>query len=195
MKVMVQVRRRRNEDVAYAAQDLLAAYAAANAPVSAPPVPFELIAEWLDLGIERVDLSSISSDALGGISFRRRLIYVTPATFIGVRYGFTVCHELGHWRLHRPSDDAAAPSGPLGEGTRPEGIRIESDIICRDGDRSPIEREADLFAANLLMPEDLLVPLARTKDLSYPGTIDRLAARFRASAQAMERRLRELALL
>jgi hypothetical protein len=178
---VVQVLRRRKEDVARAAIDLLAEYITASGPLSAPPVPFELIAEWLELGIERMDLSTISPDALGGISFRRRLIYVTPATFIGVRYGFTVCHELGHWRLHRPTADLVTSTDV-------------ADIICRDADRSPIEREADIFAANLLMPAGMLIPIARTKDLRARGTIDRLAARFRASSRAMERRLRELEL-
>ena len=55
---------------------------------------------------------------------------------------YTVGHEIGHWTLHA----AAIRSGTfeLFDGRR---------IWCRDGSHDPIERQAEIFSAALLMPQ------------------------------------------
>ncbi|HVX32926.1 MAG TPA: ImmA/IrrE family metallo-endopeptidase [Solirubrobacterales bacterium] len=93
------------------------------------------------------------------------------------RRRFTICHELGHWELHRtgqqtlfcragfvdPGDELSAP-----EATRP-----------------PAEVEADVFAAALLMPRHLLAP---ARDVCG-GDVEALCRRFGCSEKAMRRRL------
>jgi len=58
---------------------------------------------------------------------------------------YTVGHEIGHWELH--ADAARSRSLSLFDGER---------IWCRDGSQDPVERQAEMFSAALLMPTDRL---------------------------------------
>jgi Zn-dependent peptidase ImmA (M78 family) len=58
---------------------------------------------------------------------------------------YTVGHEIGHWTLH--ADGIRSGTSSLFDGER---------IWCRDGSRDPIERQAEMFSAALLMPESQL---------------------------------------
>jgi len=60
------------------------------------------------------------------------------------RRRFTVAHELGHWRLHKEELQ-----------TNPERS-ILFRIAIGQLNKDPIEREANIFAANLLVPLDML---------------------------------------
>jgi hypothetical protein len=65
------------------------------------------------------------------------------------RYRFTVAHEIGHWCLHK---DYLAP--PTQQGGDLFGYSRPPTVICRASQaKERIERQADLFAAGLLMPE------------------------------------------
>jgi IrrE N-terminal-like domain len=55
---------------------------------------------------------------------------------------YTIGHEIGHWTLH--ADAVRSGTLSLFDGER---------IWCRDGSRDPIERQAEMFSAALLMPE------------------------------------------
>ena len=88
------------------------------------------------------------------------------------RQKFTLAHELGHFFLHM-KDDA-------------DGV-----IISFRGDKNPIEREADIFAAELLMPKHLIEQEHR--DIPFP-TASYLASQFGVSKEAMRYRLDEMGL-
>ncbi len=87
------------------------------------------------------------------------------------RRRFTIAHEIGHFVLH--------PGRPRMErgGRVTEAGRFE-------------EREADVFAAELLMPEALV------REAVYEQGVDvvRLSDRFQVSRKAMQLRLRYLGL-
>lgn len=144
----------------------------------------------LGLGItepSEIDVRAIAHDA--GASVRIRHLSRCEARIVGnddkaiisisedsgpQRRRFSIAHELGHWELHR-------------------GRQFE----CRSGDidnaeNSPLnpERQADEFAADLLMPWFLFKPmlgkakhvdlallehLQRTFDVSLPATAIRIA--------------------
>jgi len=87
------------------------------------------------------------------------------------RRRFTIAHEIGHFVLH--------PDRQLRE--RGGGVNA-----AWEGQ----EREADQFAAELLMPE----PLVRQAVLEHGADAARLADRFQVSRQAMQTRLRKLGL-
>ena len=88
-------------------------------------------------------------------------IYTAPT-----RDRFTLAHELGHYVLHSP--------------------RERSYALRRDS--TPVEWEANWFAAGLLMPEKkFLQAMAETKD-----DMSLLAARFGVSRQAADVRLQSL---
>lgn len=132
-----------------------------------PPVPALRIAEDL-LGL-RVHLQDGLPVSGMLIPAERRIVLCggdTPA-----RRLFTLAHEIGHWELHC----GARPTGP---------------IRCRDvaagGGVDPLEREANVFAADLLMPADAL-----SGDAAAPAP---LAERFGVSPEAMAWRLYNLGL-
>jgi len=91
-----------------------------------------------------------------------------------VRQRFTIAHELGHYFLHIKERDTDEP------------------IISFRSDNSPREREANSFAAALLVPEDLL--REEYGKMVIPVS-DTLADIFRVSKATMRIRLEELELL
>ena len=88
------------------------------------------------------------------------------------RRRFTIAHEIGHFVLH---PELARPERG---GQVTEAGRVE-------------EREADAFAAELLMPE----PLVRQAAREHGADVDRLADRFDVSRSAMRNRLQRLDIL
>ena len=58
------------------------------------------------------------------------------------RHRFTIAHEIGHWVCHCLEGRAASPAPSL----------LPRVDIANDADRA-IEREANIFASELLMPE------------------------------------------
>jgi hypothetical protein len=88
------------------------------------------------------------------------------------RRRFTIAHEIGHFVLH------------------PELSLPERGGLVTEAGRA-VEREADAFAAELLMPEDLV----REAALEHGAKVDRLADRFDVSRAAMRNRLQRLGIL
>ncbi len=80
---------------------------------------------------------------------------------------FCVAHELGHWVLHR------------GRETR----WICTDAQMRNVTNDEMERQANVFAGEFLMPEEILRPHAESCEPSI-GNIIRLAETFRTSLSA-----------
>ena len=112
-----------------------------------PPIPVEDIAEhYLGYSIEITNEGLFSDpQMLGGIDFDQMLILanVSVEQHDG-RYSFTVAHEIGHHVLHRELFLKKEQSG-------------DDEILCRDTKQKPqIEKEADRFAAALLMPSQAI---------------------------------------
>ena len=130
------------------ANDFYSDYLGHNKADPAPlklPVPIEDIAErFLNYEIDFAEIGIFSDpDIMGGIDFEKKKIYVNAsvADHDG-RYSFTVAHEVGHHVLHREHylQDLSTDDG---------------EILCRQTAKKPqIEREADRFAAALLMPAE-----------------------------------------
>jgi Zn-dependent peptidase ImmA (M78 family) len=99
------------------------------------PVPVESIAEdLLGLAIQEKPL-----DGLSGVLYpEEREIHVNESDVAG-RKRFTIAHELGHWVCQ------------CLEG-RGETVMCRAEDVAPDADRS-LEREANVFGAELLMPE------------------------------------------
>ena len=149
------------------AHELRAEYLA-SFPGEEIPVPVESIAEdLLGLRIEERDLGECS----GMLIPSERLIVVNAAEATNGdvptrRHRFTIAHELGHWVCHARAAEEAAPA------------YCRSRDLSQDADRD-LEREANVFGAELLMPE-AAVREAWAR-LRAPGE---LAARFEVSLLA-----------
>ena len=130
------------------------------------PVPVESIAEDL-LGLR---LRSADMPVSGLLVVPRRELW-THAGEPHVRRRFTIAHEIAHWVCHRDG--------------RPPRCDLTADAPQRD----PREREANTYAAELLMPAGAVrAARAELADLRA------LAARFAVSDEAMAWRLFNLAL-
>lgn len=171
------------------------------------PIPVQYIAEsHLRLILVITDPSEygFSKDVLGAIFFNDNEVFINEAlvTTKG-RINFTVAHEIGHDRMHREVVDPLEYLKPL--------LKLPSKspgILCRDGDRSIIEVQANIYAACLLMPRPLVIDavdqVARHQGIHHDGVrylytrsekvkfIGALAEVFEVSREAMQYRLEQL---
>ncbi|MDR3596874.1 ImmA/IrrE family metallo-endopeptidase [Clostridium sp.] len=133
----------------------------------------------------KVDIKAIIQD--NGLIFEESdlpssisgyLKYLDGKWIIGVnknhnskRQRFTIAHEFGHYILHRR-----------------EGTAFEDTTFFRKSNESSIEYKANEFAAEILMPEEMI------KKAIQNGIkkIDELAEQFGVSVQAIKYRANEL---
>src|SRR5947208_695886 len=132
------------------------------------PVPVEAIAEDL-LGLRIVE----EPLDVSGLLYPTQRLIVLNADESPVRRRFTLAHELGHWVCQ------------CLEGT-------EAPVFCRHQDVAvsadrALEREANIFAAELLMPPSIVHAL-------YDGSPAGLGERFGVSGPALAWRLYNLGL-
>ena len=137
------------------------------------PVPVEAIAEdLLGLRVERSDEIDCSGVLLP--AERRILLNAAEAPRDEPplrRYRFTIAHELGHWICH------------VVGAANPQPSFCRSKDLSEDADRR-LEREANVFGAELLMPEPAVREAwAEMRDISA------CAGRFDVSPNAMHWRL------
>lgn len=112
----------------------------------AQDIDIELISNYFDINIKRNKLDGASA----------RLLCIEDAACITVsnseiyerRIRFSIAHELGHFFLHRKKSNIFSCS--------------EKDMF--DWNNANIESEANIFAANILMPENLFKNEIKLKD-------------------------------
>ena len=130
------------------------------------PVPAEAIAEdLLGLHVSEADLAGVS-----GLLYPARRRIVLNAADGPERKRFALAHELGHWICQ--CVDAAEP----------QEVFCRAEDVTLDPDARAAEREANIFAAELLMPE----PAVRE---AWAGDAEQTAERFGVSGEAMRWRL------
>ncbi len=153
---------------------------------SAVPVPVESIAEdMLGLRIAESDGLPVS----GLLLPREREIWLNAAEArqSAGRRRFTIAHELGHWVCqvlegHRaPIYCRQAAIHPAADAELQQGVGAGP---VRPATTPPLEREANVFAAELLMPE----PAVRSA-FSPDDSVEATATRFDVSQEAMRWRL------
>ena len=151
--------------------------------ISKPPVPVDLIAEKLGA---RIRFSPFDGNSeLAGMLVRRG-----EETVIGVnslhhvnRQRFTIAHECGHLLLH------------IGKEVH---IDRSFRINRRDGVSSqaidPEEIEANRFAAELLMPYDMIMKdlLQYEVDIEDEVELKQLSDKYQVSVQALTHRIANL---
>ena len=152
--------------IARNAAALLTEYARARgAPVEPPILIDDIVEKHLKLGVEFNDMHELfgvpcpgpDPDILGALFFDSRRIVVDESLdpvehpTVEGRYRFTLAHECGHWRLHRAHFGGDTAQGSLfaSPPARP--------VVCRASRATePVEWQANLYAACLLMPGTLV---------------------------------------
>ena len=152
--------------------------------VTTPPVPVERIAKLLDVQLRYSPLD----EELSG------MIYVKEGTpIIGInvlhhpnRQRFTIAHECGHLLLHKQ------------HLTKKIHVDKTFPMLMRDSTSTmgieKMEIEANLFAAELLMPESLMMKTMGNKsfDIDDENSVISLARIFTVSPAAMHFRIGNL---
>jgi predicted transcriptional regulator len=141
-----------------------------SAGISHEPVSLRDVVSALNLELVKRTREPFTSEAALEPLGDGRAIVLNGSGDSG-RRRFTIAHEIGHFVLH------------------PERCRPERGGAVNEAGRVE-EREADAFAAELLMPENLVRDAIREQGLD----VDRLADRFEVSRKAMQARLRHLGL-
>lgn len=136
-----------------------------------PPVDLAAILEALDISVQSVNLGS---EAFGyAVYIHERPLILVEYTMSLVRKQWTIAHELGHCLL-------------------PDHIGQ----LARDGHTSKLEREANQFAAELLMPNHMIKNWwEHRRKLGREEAIKQMAWDFQVSRQAMEIRLKRIGLI
>lgn len=156
--------------VAEKAQEVLRKY-----QVTSPLVNVFDIAEREGLKIEYRVFPNGNSDISGFLMADEKTIYLNVDNS-AERQAYTVAHELGHYLLGHEADKYGV-------------LRRVNDYSSDE--KTQEEKDADRFAANLLMPERML----RNELKKYPFLKDApqiLAAKFGVSVSAMKYRLMNL---
>jgi Zn-dependent peptidase ImmA (M78 family) len=144
-----------------------------------PPVVVEAIARKYNLHIRYQPLQSDLSGFL--YHDEQQAVIGINSSHPKVRQRFTIAHELGHFILHQndPLHVDRAVQAKFRSTLSKQGIDVD-------------EIEANLFAAELLMPRDLLaLDLSHVKavDILDEDTFIQLAHSYQVSVQALLLRL------
>jgi Zn-dependent peptidase ImmA (M78 family) len=149
-----------------------------------PPVPVESLAERLGA---QISYSPFEGD-LSGMVFRdgAKVIIGVNSLHHPNRQRFTIAHEIGHMILHK---------GVEMHVDRAYRVNLRDDLSSQAVD--PEEIQANRFAAELLMPEHMLIEDLRGQEIDFENEADlrRLSLKYQVSLQALTLRLTNLGLI
>ncbi len=159
-------------------------------PKNLSPFPYENIeSEIQDLKFAYVDFTDDMSNVSGVIFFEKdaqRFTIIINKNDSKTRQHFTLAHELGHYFLHQ--DKLKIESAIIDRGDSLDSTKML--FRLSDQESSQIEKEANNFAAELIMPENLVREVwGKVKDIEETAEI------FDVSPLAMSIRLERLKLL
>jgi Zn-dependent peptidase ImmA (M78 family) len=138
------------------------------------PVNVYKLCDVLGIEIHVRDMSEVenqkgheTSGALG-VNGDEKVIFIN-ASDVRERQRFTIAHELGHYFMH------------VDKNSDPDYVSVSFRL-----DRNPKEREADWFAAELLMPEERV---RKEHGGNKATSLSRMARKFDVSTVAMSYKL------
>jgi len=175
--------RRVNHPKAQSSEELLRQNGLLRAPV-------DLDALAKRLGID-VTLDALDDDISGFLIVKNAKAGICiNALHHPNRQRFTFAHELAHFVIHHSTKEEQ------------DDFYIDKSLLYLRGKQrgrseSPMEREADQYAASLLMPESLIRSWIQENNFNPSEEIDlyRLTMAFRVSEQAMQIRLSDLRII
>jgi Zn-dependent peptidase ImmA (M78 family) len=160
-----------------------------NGLLNSKPIDIKGLAHKFKIRVEDTDLPSDVSGVLDTRNEAEPIILLNSQQAES-RKRFSMAHELGHFFLHHR----------MGKVHMDKNVFFRNDIPNKEDQR--MEREANVFAAELLMPRQLIqdsFQQKQTEEIYSPWDEDilpsRLADEFCVSLSAMVIRLQELKLI
>ncbi|MCY4427675.1 MAG: ImmA/IrrE family metallo-endopeptidase [Halieaceae bacterium] len=152
--------------------------------VEKPPVPVERIARLLGAEVRYLPFEGELAGMLIRDEAGRGIVIGVNSLHHLNRRRFTIAHECGHLQLHK-GQRAYVDRSPLRINRRDE---VSSQAMNVE------EIEANRFAAELLMPYDMIVEdlMGVALDIEDEGALKELGDRYRVSIQALTLRLRSV---
>lgn len=160
-----------------------------NNDLLATPINVKLLIRKLKIKLDSVDFGSEISGILYSENGKTKIGYNEKES--EVRQRFTMAHELGHYVLHLNENQNKMFLDNVKVMFRKQAVtRIEKNQ----------EREANIFAASLLMPEILVNKrfeqyTSNNQLLTHEEIISKLAKEFKVSEVAMTYRLMNIKLI
>ncbi|MDN4175621.1 ImmA/IrrE family metallo-endopeptidase [Nocardioides sp. SOB77] len=150
-----------------------------------PPVDLTVITDYLDLTVVKTNMSNdVSGMLIRDGASGANTVGLNNAHNLG-RRRFTLAHEIGHFHLHRGRPLIVDSSVRINLRDRTSGMATDRE-----------EMEANRFAAELLMPSEVVLDaVAAAKMTDADQLTHHLATRFKVSQQAMGYRLINLGIL
>jgi len=179
-----------NENIERHTKDLLA-----NLNPVTLPIDVDQVARILDINVHYENLEDEVSGMLVVKDGTKHII--VNSGHHPNRRRFTVAHEIGHFKLHHQNGDQVFVDKKLMVYQR-AGSPGSSPYLQSNSTTTPNEeREANVFAASLLMPEEFLKKFIDDQELDILDEFDisRLAYAFGVSEQAMSIRMKNLNLV
>lgn len=147
----------------------------------------------LDIVWEDIDMLDVNGIILAAIKPSEKLIIMNESKkdLFKVKMGtmnFSKAHELGHWVLHVTKQEGYEQSSSL-----------STEFYCRNlAKKPPKEVQADMFAASLLMPKEIISEAIN--ELKHKGFVTfpelyKMADNFEVSISALTNRINVLDLL
>lgn len=154
------------------------------------PVPVIEIANSNGLDVREFDFEGDNIKNVSGVLLKdddEKWNIIFNSRDIVTRQRFTIAHELGHFLLHKEN---AEQDSFIEDSFENIEIFYRSAVNYQNATRRNAEIEANVFAANLLMPQQELEIAFK-----YNRSIGLMADRFFVSEVAMAFRLRNLGLI
>ena len=149
--------------------------------ITQPAIPIDRIAKSMDIVLRYAPFD----DELSGMAFIKDSL-----PFIAVnalhhphRQRFTIGHELAHHVLH---------ADILAKGVHVDKVILRRDQLAATG-TDDVEIEANIFASELLIPENMILPIVTQEiHLDDENRLLEIARRFKVSLAALQFRLAAL---
>ncbi len=138
-------------------------------PMDTPPVRLTPLLEKFDIKLYYEDFRSIDGIA---IKSPKVSVIVVNKNLPLTRQRFTIAHEFGHLIMPHKSDF----------------------YVCYPGRNKLMERDANKFAAEILMPQPIMALLWDKYESNYQNRVDVIAGILKVSKSALRARIRELRL-
>lgn len=139
------------------------------------PNELDIDAIAMAVGVE-VRYESLSGCEASLVGFRDRAIATINRSGVRGRERFSIAHEVGHWQLHRGRSFQCRVDAP------------EANITSN----TTLEKEADTFAAHLLMPAPIFLPMVKAYGEPNFQNLEKIAGELDTSLMATALRLADV---